>query len=430
MTRIEIARTGEITDEVRLAAIAEGMDPELMRKKVAEGVVCIVKNINHDIPPLVIGDGTSIKVNANIGTSSSNPDIDEEIAKLEMAVKHGAHAIMDLSTGGNITEIRNRILSESKIAVGTVPLYEMAYRASEKGKSVLDLTADEMFEVIEDHCKQGIDFLTIHCGVNRQTVSRFKEVGRLAGATSRGGTIIMEWIHRNKAESPLYEQYDRLLDILAKYDVAISLGDSFRPGATADATDRVQIEELSILGELVERARKKGVGSFVEGPGHVPLNQVVTNIQIQKRLCNNAPFYVLGPLTTDVSLGYDHIAGAIGAALAGMAGVDFLCYLTPAEHLRLPSIEDVKEGVIASRIAAQAADLAKGRPEAIAWDNAISKAKKELDWEEIYKLSIDPEKARSYRESLLPADGVEDHCSMCGEFCAVKRSNNIIDDVY
>ncbi len=428
MTRMELARSGVISDELLAAAKAEGMDPEIMRQKVAEGTVCIVRNNLRDIVPLVIGEGTSIKVNANLGTSSSNVNIEEEMEKLAVSLKYGAHAIMDLSTGGDIGAIREQLLEKCPVALGTVPLYEMAFRAAANKKSVLDLTSDEMFEVIEDHCKAGVDFLTIHCGVNIQTFARFREVERLAGATSRGGTIIMEWIHHNKQESPLYAEYDRLLEILKKYDVAISLGDSFRPGATADATDRVQIEELSILGELVKRARKAGVGSFVEGPGHVPLNQVITNVQIQKRLCHNAPFYVLGPLTTDVSLGYDHIAGAIGGALAGMAGVDFLCYLTPAEHLRLPSVDDVKEGVIASRIAAQAADLAKGRPEAIAWDNAISKAKKALDWETVYKLAIDPEKARAYRESLLPTGEGDGLCSMCGEFCAMKRSSNITDN--
>lgn len=427
MTRMEEARNGIITPEIKAAAEREGMDPEIMRQRVAEGTITIVRNTLRDIEPLVIGEGTSIKINANLGTSSSKASIQEEMEKMRVSIEYGAHAIMDLSTAGDLTEIREELLEECPVAVGTVPLYEMAFRAKDKKKSVLDLTSDEMFEVIEDHCKQGVDFLTIHCGVNKQTLARFKEVDRLAGATSRGGTIIMEWIHQNDAESPLYEEYDRLLEILKKYDVAISLGDSFRPGATADATDRVQIEELSILGELVERARKAGVGSFVEGPGHVPLNQVVTNIQIQKRLCNNAPFYVLGPLVTDTSLGHDHIAGAIGGALAGTAGVDFLCYLTPAEHLRLPSIDDVREGVIASRIAAQAADLAKGMPKAIEWDNAISKAKKNLDWEKVYELSIDSKKARAYRESMQLTDEAEGLCSMCGEFCAVRRSNNIVE---
>ncbi len=428
MTRMEEAQKGIITPEIEAAAKAEGMDPEVMRQKVADGTVVIVRNTLRDIEPLVIGEGTSIKINANVGTSSSKASIAEELEKLDVSIEYGAHAIMDLSVAGDLAGIRKQLLERSPVAVGTVPLYEMAKYAKEQEKSVLDLTADEMFMVIEDHCKQGVDFLTIHCGVTRQTVQRFKEVNRLAGAVSRGGTIIMEWIHHNDAESPLYAEYDRLLTILKKYDVAISLGDAFRPGATADATDGAQIEELSILGELVRRARAVGVGAFVEGPGHVPLNQVVTNIQIQKRLCNNAPFYVLGPLVTDTSLGHDHISGAIGGALAGMAGVDFLCYLTPAEHLRLPSVDDVREGVIASRIAAQAADLAKGLPKAVAWDNEISRAKKRLDWETMYKLSVDPKKARAYRESLAPTGENENLCSMCGEFCAVNRSNKITGD--
>jgi phosphomethylpyrimidine synthase len=269
-----------------------------------------------------------------------------------------------------------------------------------------------------------VDFLTLHCGVNRQTVSRFREVGRLAGATSRGGTIIMEWIHHNKKENPLYEQYNRLLDLLAEHDVAVSLGDGFRPGALHDATDRVQIEELSVLGELVRRARARNVTVFVEGPGHVPIDQIVANIQVQKTLCQDAPFYVLGPLVTDVSPGYDHISAAIGGAIAGMAGADFLCYVTPAEHLRLPSIEDVREGVVASRIAAHAADIGRGHPSAREWDDAISRAKVNLDWEKVLSLCVDPEKARAYRASL-PPQGDETLCSMCGEFCAIRRSKTI-----
>ncbi len=430
MTRMELARSGKISDEVRAAAVAEGMDPELMRQKVAEGTICIVRNKLRDITPLVIGEGTSIKINSNVGTSSSSASVEEEIEKVKVSIKYGADAIMDLSTGGDITAIRDTLLEETPVAIGTVPLYEMAFRAQEQGKSVLEIDSDEMFEVIEDHCKQGVDFLTIHCGVTQATIARLKECDRLYGATSRGGTIITEWIYRNKQESPLYAEYDRLLEILKKYDVAISLGDAFRPGATADATDRAQIEELIVLGELVDRARAVGVGSFVEGPGHVPLNQIKTNIQIQKTLCKGAPFYVLGPLTTDTSIGYDHISGAIGAAVAGMAGVDFLCYLTPAEHLRLPSLEDVKEGVIAWKIAAQSADLAKGRPEAVKWDNDMSRAKKKLDWETVFDLSIDPDKCREYRKSLMPTDGNDEACSMCGEFCAVKRSNETVDEHY
>jgi phosphomethylpyrimidine synthase len=424
MTRIEQARTGTITDEIRQAANREAMTPEKMRSGVASGAIALVRNTLRPIPPMAIGAGTRIKVNANIGTSSAKSDIAEELEKMRVAIRHGADAIMDLSTAGDLSAIRKTLLSECTVPVGTVPLYEMAAVARTKGVSILDVTADDMFAVIEGHCSQGVDFLTLHCGVNRQTVGRFKEVKRLAGATSRGGTIIMEWIHHNNRENPLYEYYDRLLDTLAAYDVAISLGDGFRPGALHDATDRVQIEELSVLGELVKRARNRGVTVFVEGPGHVPIDQIASNIQVQKTLCDGAPFYVLGPLVTDVSPGYDHISGAIGGAIAGMAGADFLCYVTPAEHLRLPSIDDVREGVIASRIAAHAADIARGLPGAREWDDSLTRAKIDLDWERMLSLCIDPEKARTYRASLPPTDDGT-LCSMCGEFCAIKRSKGI-----
>jgi len=425
MTRVNRARTGTISDECALAAKDECITPEKCTEAVADGSIVIVRNRLRSIKPLVIGAPSRIKINANIGTSSSRSDIYEEIDKMHTAVHHGADAIMDLSTAGDLVAIRKKLLEKCPVAIGTVPLYEMALRARQQKKSVLEITAEDMFTVIEDHCSQGVDFLTLHCGVTRQTVARFKEVKRLAGATSRGGTIIMEWIHCNEKENPLYEQYDRLLDICAEYDVAVSLGDGFRPGALADSTDRVQIEELIVLGDLVKRARERGVGVFVEGPGHVPLHEVVTNIKIQKPLCGNAPFYVLGPLVTDVTPGYDHISGAIGGALAAMAGADFLCYVTPAEHLRLPSVEDVREGVIASRIAAHAADIARGYPGAMEWDRAITKAKVDLDWERVLELCIDPDKARSYRQSLPPADD-ENLCSMCGEFCAIKRSHSVV----
>jgi len=424
MTRIQEAKSGTITGEMKKCAAREGMAPEKMRAAVADGTIALVRNTLRSIDPMALGAGTRIKINANIGTSSAKSDIREELEKMRIAIRHGADAVMDLSTAGDLTAIRKALVAECTVPVGTVPLYEMADVARQKGKSILDLTADDMFAVIKSHCEQGVDFLTLHCGVNRQTVARFKEVKRLAGAVSRGGTIIMEWIHHNKRENPLYEQYDRLLDILAEYDVAVSLGDGFRPGAIADATDRVQIEELTVLGELVKCARERGVTVFVEGPGHVPLNQIVTNIQVQKTLCQNAPFYVLGPLVTDVSPGYDHITAAIGGALAGMAGADFLCYVTPAEHLRLPSVSDVREGVIASRIAGHAADIARGLPGAQEWDDAISRAKVDLDWERMLSLCIDPEKARQYRASL-PPQGDENLCSMCGEFCAIKRSKTI-----
>jgi phosphomethylpyrimidine synthase len=421
---MEQAKAGTITPEIKKASLREGMTPEKMRAAVADGTVALVRNKLRTIEPMALGAGTRIKVNANIGTSSSKSDIREELEKMRVAIRHGADAIMDLSTAGNLGAIRKALLEECTVPIGTVPLYEMADVARQKGRSILDLTADDMFAVIESHCKQGVDFLTLHCGVNCQTVARFKEVKRLAGAVSRGGTIIMEWIHHNKRENPLYEQYDRLLAILAEYDAAVSLGDGFRPGAIADATDRVQIEELTVLGELVKRAWQRNVTVFVEGPGHVPLNQIVTNIQVQKTLCKGAPFYVLGPLVTDVSPGYDHISAAIGGAVAGMAGADFLCYVTPAEHLRLPSVDDVREGVIASRIAAHAADIARGYPGAQEWDDSISRAKIDLDWERMLSLCINPEKARQYRASL-PPQGDGNLCSMCGEFCAIRRSKTI-----
>ena len=421
MTRIQEAKSGTITGEMKKCAAREGMAPDKMRAAVADGTIALVRNTLRSIDPMAIGAGTRIKINANIGTSSAKSDIREELEKMRTSIRHGADAVMDLSTAGDLTAIRKALIAECTVPLGTVPLYEMADFARKKGKSILDLTADDMFAVIESHCRQGVDFLTLHCGVNRQTVTRFKEVKRLAGAASRGGTIIMEWIHYNKRENPLYEQFDRLLDILSEHDVAVSLGDGFRPAALADATDRVQIEELTVLGELVKRARERNVTVFVEGPGHIPLNQIVANIQVQKTLCQNAPFYVLGPLVTDVSPGYDHISAAIGGAVAGMAGADFLCYVTPAEHLRLPSVSDVREGVIASRIAAHAADIARGFPGAREWDDAISRAKVDLDWERMLSLCIDPEKARNYRASL-PPQGDSGVCSMCGEFCAIKRS--------
>lgn len=424
MTRIEQAKKGIVTDEIEKTAKREGLSAAFVRQAIAEGSIVIVRNNCRDIEPLALGAGTRVKINANIGTSSSLADLEEELRKMRVAVKHGADAIMDLSTSGDLAAIREALLKQCPVALGTVPLYEMAVRAGAAKKSILDITDDEMFEVIEDHCRQGVDFLTLHCGVTLQSVARFKQSGRLGGAVSRGGTIIMEWICHNKRENPLYARFDRLLDILARWDVAVSLGDGFRPGTLKDASDGVQIEELVILGELVKKARAQNVGVFVEGPGHVPLHQIAANMQIQKTVCENAPFYVLGPLVTDISPGYDHITGAIGGALAGMAGADFLCYVTPAEHLRLPSVDDVKEGVIASRIAAHAADIAKGTPGAMDWDNALSRAKMDLDWDKMISLCVDPEKARAYRQSLPPR-GDASLCSICGEFCAIKRSKSV-----
>jgi phosphomethylpyrimidine synthase len=405
-------------------SLKEGLSGASLRQAVADGSIVIVRNHQRTIEPLALGASTRIKINANIGTSSSLASLADEMRKMRTAVNHGADAIMDLSTSGNVQEIRTALLADCPVAIGTVPLYEMAIRAKNAKKSILDITSDEMFAVIEDHCRQGVDFLTLHCGVTLQSIARFKECDRLGGAVSRGGTIMMEWIHRHNRENPLYAEFDRLLDLLARWDVALSLGDGFRPGALKDSSDRVQMEELILLGELVKRARAGNVGVFVEGPGHVPLHQIAANVQMEKTLCENAPFYVLGPLVTDISPGYDHISAAIGGALAGMAGADFLCYVTPAEHLRLPSIDDVKEGVIASRIAAHAADIARGLPRAAQWDDALSKAKMDLDWEKMISLCVDPEKARAYRRSL-PPHGDEALCSICGEFCAIKRSKSV-----
>jgi len=424
MIRVASAKKGIVTQEMRKAAASENMAAKALCRALADGSVVIARNTGRRISPLAIGAGTRIKINANIGTSSAKADIKEELQKMRVAVKYGADAIMDLSTSGDLTEIRAAILRECPVAVGTVPLYEMALVAQSKKKSVLKISANEMFDVIERHCEQGVDFLTLHCGVTMHSVERFKRAGRLAGSVSRGGTIIMEWIHHNKKENPLYAEFDRLCEICARYDVCISLGDAFRPGALADATDRVQVQELVTLGELVRQAREKNVGVFVEGPGHVPLNQVASNVQIEKTLCNNAPFYVLGPLVTDVSPGYDHISAAIGGAVAGMAGADFLCYVTPAEHLRLPSVEDVREGVVASRIAGHAADVARGLPGAEQWDLAVSRAKIDLNWNKFMSLCVDPDKARAYRASLPPR-GDESPCSICGEFCAIKRSKQV-----
>jgi len=332
--------------------------------------------------------------------------------------------IMDLSTGGDIPGTRRRILEAVDVPVGTVPIYEAGVWAAKNRKGMVRMTADDLFAIIEDHLAQGVDFITVHCGVTRSVVDRLREQGRLTDVVSRGGAFMVEWMLFNECENPLYAQYDRLLEITKKYDAVLSLGDGFRPGCLADATDRAQIGELIVLGELVDRAREAGVQSMVEGPGHVPLNQVETNIRIMKSLCRNAPFYVLGPLVTDVAAGYDHITAAIGGALAGMSGADFLCYVTPAEHLCLPDAEDVKQGVIASRIAAHAADIARGWPGARDWDDKMSEARKNLDWKTMYALSIDPDNARKKRSASPPHD--ENLCTMCGDFCAMKKIGNVL----
>jgi phosphomethylpyrimidine synthase len=418
MTRIELAKRGIITDEVRAVALSENISPERLASDIAEGVTVIPRNNKHDIKPIGIGRGLRTKVNANIGTSKDKVSLDEEREKLDILVKYGADAVMDLSTGGPIKELRQLLLNRSPLSVGTVPIYEAAIRAAESYGTIKKMTLDDLFGVIEEHAEEGVDFVTVHCGLTRKAVERLRKEGRILDIVSRGGSFLLEWMIYNDRENPLYEHYDRLLEIAKKYDLTLSLGDGLRPGCLEDATDRSQIEELLTIGELRDGALEESVQVIIEGPGHVPLNQIELNIKIQKEICKGAPFYVLGPLVTDIAMGYDHIAAAIGGAIAGAAGADFLCYVTPAEHIRLPSIEDVKEGLIASKIAAHAADIAKGVPGAIELDRKMAQYRKSLDWNGQISLSLDPDKVRKWRAEVPPTES--EVCSMCGEFCAIR----------
>src|SRR5512138_2329774 len=398
-TQLDYARQGTITDKMRTAATSEGVTPEFIRDGIAAGNIIICHNIKHaNGVPLPVGKGLRTKVNANIGTSSDDLDIAKELEKARVAVKYGADAIMDLSTGGPVDEIRRAIIAETSACIGSVPLYQAALDAVRtKKKAIVDMTVDDIFAGIIKHADDGVDFITVHCGVTRSTVERMKNEGRIMDVVSRGGAFTIEWMAHNNKENPLFEHFDRLLEITREYDLTLSLGDGFRPGCLADATDRAQIHELIILGELTQRAQEAGVQVMIEGPGHMPLNQIETNIQLQKRLCHGAPFYVLGPLVTDIAPAYDHITCAIGGAIAAAAGADFLCYVTPSEHLRLPTVEDVREGVIASRIAAHAADIAKGVPGAIEKDLGMARCRKKLDWEGQFAQAMDPERARKLR---------------------------------
>ncbi|MBF8251329.1 MAG: phosphomethylpyrimidine synthase, partial [Deltaproteobacteria bacterium] len=360
MTQIENARQGIVTEEMKKAALSEGVSVDFIRDGVAKGNIAICRNKRRDIEPLAIGKGLRTKVNANIGTSGDSSDLSVELEKLRVAVKAGADAVMDLSTGGSLDDIRKEIIKQSPVTIGTVPIYSAVVELNQRGKTFIDMTADDLFRAIEKHAEDGVDFITVHCGVTRSSIERLDNEGRLMDIVSRGGSMTAAWMAKNGKENPLYEQYDRLLDIAREYELVLSLGDGLRPGSIADATDRAQIHELITLGELTQRAWDKGVQVMVEGPGHVPLDQIEANILLQKRLCHGAPFYVLGPLVTDIAPGYDHITSAIGGAIAARAGADFLCYVTPSEHLRLPDIDDVREGVMASRIAAHAGDIAKG----------------------------------------------------------------------
>jgi phosphomethylpyrimidine synthase len=422
--QLTAAREGKTTQEIKRIAKDESVDVNALRDNVAAGKTAILANNRHkNFTPKGVGKGLSVKVNANIGTSPERVDVKEELKKLKMACDAGADAVMDLSTGGNLDEIRKIIMAEAGIPIGTVPIYQAAVETVKKKKPITKMEPDDIFEVIEKHGIDGVDFITVHCGVTQNSLARLKKQGRITDIVSRGGAFLAEWMIINKKENPLYEQFDRLIKIAKKYDMTLSLGDGLRPGCIADATDRGQIEELVILGELCAEALENGVQVMVEGPGHVPINQIETNMVLQKRLCNDAPFYVLGPIVTDIAPGYDHITSAIGGALAGYYGADFLCYVTPSEHLGLPTPQDVRDGVIVTKIAAHAADLARGSEKAFARDKAMATYRKALDWNGQIKCAIDPDKIRQFRKERNLTDDV---CSMCGEFCSMKRMKDYL----
>lgn len=419
-TQWESARKGVPTEEMRYVAKGEGLPLEFIMRGLAEGRIVITKNVARvETTPLGIGVGLRVKVNANVGTSRDICDADKELEKSRVAVEAGADTLMDLSTGGDIDAIRRRILKEVSVPLGTVPIYQAAIEAQERHGAIVSMTEDDIFNVIKRHAMDGVDFITVHCGITKESVASVIRQKRLLGIVSRGGTFLTAWIMHNEAENPLYKNYDYLLEVAKEHDVTLSLGDGLRPGCIHDATDAPQIQELLIIGELVERARKAGVQAMVEGPGHIPLDQIEANVKLEKSICKGAPFYVLGPLVTDVAPGYDHIVGAIGGALAAMSGADFLCYLTPTEHIGLPDVEDVREGVLVTRIAAHAADLVRRRETAAQWDYDISEARSNLDWKEQIRLALNPEKIRRIRERRSPKK-MDEVCTMCGEFCAIK----------
>lgn len=422
-TQMEAAKKGIITPEMKTVAEKERLDAEVIRERVAKGSICIPANILHkSLSAEGIGEGLRTKINVNLGISGDCKDYSVEMQKVKMAVDFGCEAIMDLSNYGKTSTFRKELVEYSPAMIGTVPMYDAIGYLD---KDLMDITAKDFLKVIEAHAKEGVDFMTIHAGINKRTIERFKETKRLTNIVSRGGSLLFAWIEMTGNENPFYEYFDEVLDILYKYDVTISLGDALRPGSTNDSSDAGQLTELIELGILTEKAWKKNVQVMVEGPGHMAINEIAPNMILQKRLCHNAPFYVLGPLVTDIAPGYDHITSAIGGAIAASSGADFLCYVTPAEHLRLPDVDDVKEGIIASKIAAHAGDIAKGIPYAREIDNKMSDARRRIDWDEMFKYAIDPEKAKRYFESTPPAD--RHTCSMCGKMCAMRTTNMILE---
>lgn len=421
-TQMDAAKKGIITEHMKVVAQKEGVPTEYILEKVAQGKIAIPANKNHkSLSAEGVGEGLKTKINVNLGISKDCYDIDKEMEKVQMAIKMGTEAIMDLSNYGHTEEFRQELIKTSTAMIGTVPMYDAIGFLQ---KDIASIEVDEFFKVVEKHAQDGVDFLTIHAGLNRETVETFKRNKRLTNIVSRGGSLLFAWMEANKSENPFYEYYDRLLDICEKYDVTLSLGDACRPGCIEDATDSVQIKELITLGELTKRAWARNVQVMIEGPGHMAINEIEANVLLEKKLCYGAPFYVLGPLVTDIAPGYDHITSAIGGALAAAKGVDFLCYVTPAEHLRLPNLEDMKEGIVATKIAAHAGDIAKGVNGAKEWDYKMSKARAELDWCKMFELALEPEKPKRYREESRPAN--EDSCSMCGKMCAVRSMNKVI----
>lgn len=422
-TQMEAAKKGLITEEMRQVAAEEGMLLELLEERISVGRIVIPANRNHKkLKAVGIGEGLRTKINVNLGSSGDCHNLEEEVKKVKEAIRLKADSIMDLSTYGNTGEFRRKIIEISPTIIGTVPVYDAVAKYC---KDIKDITVDEFFKVVEEHAKDGVDFFTIHAGLNKVAVERIKRNKRLTNVVSRGGSILLEWMVQNDRENPFYEYFERLLEICKKYDVTISLGDGLRPGSINDATDIPQIQELIFLGELTKVAWQEGVQVMIEGPGHLPLDEIIANMKLEKKLCHGAPFYVLGPIVTDVAPGYDHITSAIGGAIAASYGADFLCYVTPAEHLKLPTLQDVKEGIIAAKIAAHAADIVKRIKGAKEWDYEMSEARAKLDWEKMLKLSIDPEKAKKYREESQPKD--EKVCTMCGDLCALKKSREVIE---
>ncbi len=421
-TQMEAAKKGILTDQMKRVAEKEHMDPQLLMERVAQGKIAIPANVNHkSLLAEGVGLGLSTKINVNLGISRDCPDVDKELEKVKKAIDMKAEAIMDLSSFGKTEEFRKKLIAMSSAMIGTVPVYDAI---GFYDKELKDITADEFLDVVRKHAKDGVDFVTIHAGMNREAMKVFKRNKRITNIVSRGGSLMYAWMELNDVENPFFERYDELLDICQEYDLTLSLGDALRPGCINDATDACQIKELTTLGELTLRAWEKNVQVMIEGPGHMAIDEIEANVKLEKRLCHEAPFYVLGPIVTDVAPGYDHITSAIGGAIAAAAGVDFLCYVTPAEHLRLPDLDDMKEGIIATKIAAHAADIAKKLPHARDWDNKMAKARADIDWEAMFGLAMDEEKARKYRAESTPEH--QDTCTMCGKMCSMRTMKKIM----